>query len=173
MEICGQLAKEHSKKNTLGISEYIGKHAERYAILWNLFVHGDSQTQQRASWVVYTHFDFHPELFYPYREEAIQFLSLERHQAVQRALLKLLFLSPIDVDPGILVAKCFDFLYAPKVTVAPKMWSLKIIDRIAEENEDLYSELELAIQLNMNNATAGFKSAANKVLTKINKAKKV
>ena len=167
MNIADQLLKEHSKSNTQKIAKYISEDKQRYGQLWTILEDGKELLKQRAAWVVITHFEEFPLMFIPYREKAIEMLSLEIHQAMQRAFLKMLFNSPLPKDPGELVDKCFDFLNDLKITVAPKMWSMRIIDKVAKKEKDLYSELRLSLEKNLPQATAGFKSAAYKILTKI------
>ncbi len=167
MDMAKSLYNEHSKKNTLVLVNYIGKNKNRYSEMWSFLSSEDPILIQRSSWVVYTHFEHFPLMFLSYRNKAIKHLGNDRHQAVQRALLKPLFLSPLVKDPGELVDKCFNLLNDPRITVAPKMWSMKIIDKVAQKETDLYPELKLSIEKILPNATSGLKNAAHKILKKI------
>lgn len=142
----------------------------RYAELWNILTKSEAPVPQRAGWVFYTHIDDFPDLFKSIRNKAIEHLSNEIHQAVQRAICKMLFVSEIEGDPGVMVNKCFDLLNDPKITVAVKMYSIRILFRIGKIEKELFPELELCLQANMEYGTSGLKNISRKILTKIGKS---
>ena len=169
MDLVQQLLLEHTKKNTIAIVKYIDNDLGKYSELWKITSEGDPPLPQRAGWVFYTHIDDFPLLFRSIRKKAIEHLSNDIHQAVQRAICKMLYVSELDGDPGIIVTKCFDLLNDPKITVAVKMYSIRILYRIGKMEPELFPELELSLQANIEYGTAGLKNISKKILTKIKK----
>ena len=171
MDLAQQLLKEHSKKNTIVIANYIGTDISRYTALWKIMSNGKEPLPQRSGWVFYTHIDDHPEPFLFFRKKAIDLLFPNIHQAVQRAICKMLFVSPIVKDPGLLVSKCFDLVNDPAITVAVKMYSIRILFKVGKIEPDLLPELALSLEENFLYGTAGLKNVCRKILTKIEKTK--
>ena len=54
--------KEHSKRNTLDIVNYIGGNKKGFFEFRNLLLYGEAFVRQRAGWVLYHHLDGHSEV---------------------------------------------------------------------------------------------------------------
>ncbi len=71
------LRKEHSKRLTIRIGDYIGEDAIRFKEIVKLVLSGDPLIAQRASWVLGTHGEKFPHLFLPHLSELIPITGIE------------------------------------------------------------------------------------------------
>lgn len=172
MDLLHLLEKEHSKKQCDRIVRYIGDDSSRFAELMRLFLHGEYRINQRAAWPMSYCVRNYPALIRPYFKTLLQNLRKKGlHPAVVRNTLRIL--QDIDIPKahhGKLMNMCFDLLQEPQTPVAIKAFSLTVLGNLSAEYPDIRPELKLIIEEQWEQASAGFRSRARRVLKMIQKA---
>jgi len=169
MDIREALLQEHSKAMTLHITEYIGGSQQRFDKLMDLFLNDEYRVVQRSGWVVSHVGERYPKLMTPHIKACIAYLDNPPHDAVKRNILKVL--AQIDVPEehqGLLVDKCFKFLYDPKEPIATHVFAMQCIFEIGKKEPDLFYELKQILEENYENGSAGYKVRARRILKYIN-----
>jgi hypothetical protein len=165
MNIRDELIREHSKENALAIARYIGKDADRFAELIDLFLHDDVRVIQRSAWVVSKCADAHPSLLVPHLSAMIDNLQNNVQVVVKRNTLRVL--QNVEVPQelmGTLADVCFGYMENPKEPIAVKVFAMTNLYNICQKEPDLANELKLIIEQQLPYGSAGFKSRAKKIL---------
>ncbi len=164
------LDKEHSKANTVFMQQMIGPDESLFIELFELFINGNKQTQQRAAWVVRECFQKHAFLITPVLPRLIEKLKQNNlHDGVIRNILAILAeikdLSERLTEP--LLDYCFDKVQAQDVTIAIKVFAIENIYNATQQYPELKTELRIIIEDLLPYASAGFKSRGGKILKKL------
>jgi hypothetical protein len=88
------LSKEHSKRNTLAIVDYIGDDPTRLKELIAIFKTSDLRLIQRAAWPLSYIAEKHPKLITPHLGELLKLLNQPLHVAFRRNIFRFLRLMP-------------------------------------------------------------------------------
>lgn len=168
MNIEKELLKEHSKRQTTRIVEYIGASPTRFKVLVKAFLSGPYRVTQRAAWPLSYCVQAHPALIKPHLKSVLTMLDMkDAHGAVKRNILRLL--QDIEIPKklyGVVTDRCFSFL-DPKEPIAVKVFAMTVLSNIAKNEPDLKKELRIVIEDQLPYASAGFLSRARKVLSGI------
>ncbi len=168
MNIKEALLKEHSKTNTLKISNYIGSDAQLFAELMDCFLDDEWRLNQRAAWVVSHCADTYNDLILPHLEAMILNLDKEVHVAVKRNTLRVLQNVAIPEDLlGRLTNICFDALNSSETPVAIKVYAMTILANVCKIEPDLKQELYLVIEGQMPYGSPAFKSRGRRILKQL------
>jgi hypothetical protein len=169
MDILQSLKKEHSKKQTDRIVNYIGADKAKFGVLIGLFFKGEYRITQRAAWPLSNCVRNHPELIGPYFKSLLDNLQRKDiHVAVVRNTVRLLQDVTIPKKhQGRVMSICFDFIQSPGTPIAVKAFSLTILSNLATDYPDIRSELKLIIEEQWEYSTAAFRSRAKKILSKL------
>ncbi len=173
MDIRAALLEEHSKEQTLMITNYIGKSQKRFDQLMDLFLGDEYRVTQRAAWVVSHCADAYPKLIQPHLKRILD--NLERpnlHDAIKRNTLKAL--SEWDLPEELLgqaATISFDLLASPTEAIAIRVHAMTIIYNICHKEPDLADELRLLIEDGMEHGSAGFRSRGKRILKGLDKIK--
>lgn len=168
MNIKLQLEQEHSKENTLAITDYIGIDKARFAELMDLFFEGNNRIVQRSSWVVSHVADRHIHLLHPYIEKMVDNLNNPVHVAVKRNTVRIF--QDINIPDELLgkvADRCFTYLDDPKEAVAVRAFSMTVLYNICQKEPELKNELRLVIEEHIEYGSPGFKSRGKKILKKL------
>ena len=170
MDIKATLLREHSKANTMYITDYIGNSQQRFDILMDLFLHDEYRVVQRSSWVISFVAEKYPHLIMPHLNNVIASLENPPHVAVKRNILKVLASMEVPEEhQGILVDLCFKFLYDPKEAIAVHAFAMQVIFEIGKNEPDLFHELKQILEDNYESGSAGYKVRAKRILKYIYK----
>jgi len=165
MDIKKELLKEHSKRQTTKVVNYIGSDAERFKDLVKLFLEGPYRVTQRAAWPLSYCIEAHPHLIKPHMKLVLKMLDKEdAHDSVKRNVLR--FLQHIEIPRrfyGMLADRCF-MLMDPKEPIAVRVFAMTVLANIAKEEPDLKKELRIVIEDQMPFGSAEFLSRARKIL---------
>jgi len=170
MKIKEALLEEHSKNQTLMITNYIGSDTKKFKQLMQLFFCDDVLLNQRSAWVMWYCFEKTPSLITPFINKLVNNLKNNVHDAVKRNTLKVLI--EIDIPKklqGILCDICFDLLQTHETSIALKVYAMTVLKNICFLEPDLKNELKLVIEHQLPNSSAGYKSRAKRVLKEIDK----
>lgn len=170
MNIREELLKEHSKKQTTKIVNFIGNDAKKFKELMYLFFNDEYRVVQRSAWVVNNCAEAHHELIKPYLEKMIDYLQKPVHDAVRRNTVRIFqFIDIPKKLTGKVASVCFDLLQSKKEPVAVKVFSMTVLSKLCNKEPGLINELHLIIEAQLPYSTAGFKSRAKKVLKQLEK----
>ncbi len=165
MDIKNELLKEHSKKQTTKVVNYIGQDPSRFNSLIKIFLEGPYRITQRAAWPLSYCVSAHPPLIKPHMKSVLKMLDKQdAHVAVKRNILR--FLQDIEIPKrfyGSVTAKCFT-LMDPKEPIAVRVFAMTVLANIAKEEPDLKKELRIVIEDQLPYASAGYLARATKIL---------
>ena len=168
MDIKKELLKEHSKKQTTRLVNYIGNDPQRFKVLVSAFLDGPYRITQRAAWPLSYCVQDHPSLIKPHLKAVLKMLDKPAaHVAAKRNILR--FLQDIEIPKryyGLLADRCFT-LMDPEETIAVRVFAMTVLANIAKEEPDLRNELKIAIEDQLPYGSAGFLSRARKVLKQL------
>lgn len=166
MELEQQLSKEHSRKVTMRIVDWIGSSQSRFDELVRIFLNSEYRTVQRAAWPLSYCVQRHPVLVKKHLKKIINNLNKPGiHDAVKRNTVR--FLQGIDIPKalhGEVMDICFRYVSSPEEAVAIKAFSLTVLQNLAKHYPDIIPELKLVIEEQMPHATAAFRNRAGKIL---------
>ncbi len=170
MDIKAALLKEHSKKQSLMIANYIGSDQERFNELMDLFYNEEYRITQRAAWVISHCADKYIFLVQAHLPKMTAYMVKDGlHVSIRRNIVRTL--AKIEIPEalmGLVADACFGFLANPKETVAVKAFSMEILYQMCLKEPDLAHELIPLIEDNMAmNGTAGILSKGGKILRKL------
>ncbi|MEZ5041194.1 MAG: hypothetical protein R2828_14955 [Saprospiraceae bacterium] len=172
MDLLAAILSEHSKANTIAICQWIGADQDRFDSLMDLFLEGEYRVVQRAAWVVCEAALAHPSLIQPHLDALLHAMETPKHDAVLRNGLKIL--AEMDI-PAAYMGKAatisFDLFAAPKTPIAIKVHAMQVIANLCQYEPDLAEELKLLIEDHWEQASAGYKSRARRVLKQLEKRK--
>ncbi len=148
MDLKEALLKEHSKKQTQAIADFIGNSQPRFDALMKIFFSKDKLLVQRSAWVMSYCIEAYPKLIQKHYKKLLKKLEQPLlHDGVKRNTLKAIQDSTIPESlKGHVVAICFGFLYALNETIAVKAYSINILVRICTEYPELKTELYPLLQ---------------------------
>ena len=171
MNLKEEILKEHSKKQTLKIANYIGNDKKRFAELMHLFFANQYRVTQRAAWIVSNCFQKYPELLNTYLKPMIKNLEKENlHDAVKRNTLRILQFVSISKDlQGIAFQNCMNLFLLPDEAIAVKVFAMTVMANICKQEPELKNELILVIEEQMPYGSAAYKSRGTKILKLLNK----
>jgi len=165
MDIKKELLKEHSKRQTSKVVNYIGKDSKRFNSLIEIFLEGPYRVTQRAAWPLSYCVESHPALIKPHLKSVLKMLDKQdAHVAVKRNILR--FLQDIEIPKqfyGTVTDRCFK-LMDPKEPIAVRVFAMTVLANITKEEPDLKKELRIVIEDQLPYASAGYLSRARKVL---------
>lgn len=168
MDIEKLLLREQSRSNTDFLIEVLRVKSELFTEFWRIMMRNEDPVSRRSAWVVDCFTEYHPE----YIENRIEELSVHlpdfKSDGLKRHSMRMLSRSKLPVENlGVLVDISFRWLQSPAESVAVKMYCVTILDRVTLIYPEFKSELRDIIEIQLNEATPGFKSIARKVLKRL------
>lgn len=171
MNVISELEKEHSKSQAQKIADWAALSDENTSAFINVFLNSDYRINQRAAWSLGILGVEHYKRIEPYLGVLIENLKKKGlHDAVKRNTVR--FLQEIEIpEPlmGTLADICFKYLANPKEAVAIKVFSMSVLLNLTKRFPDMKNELQLLIEEQIEEGTAGFKSRGVKVLKALDK----
>ncbi len=168
MDIRQTLLSEHSKAVTHRVVQYVGADPDKMAGLMALFFAGEYRVTQRAAWAVGEIGAQSPALIAPYLETMIDHLNTPVHDAVKRNTVRIFRDLPVLPESllGKLTTSCFNLLTDPKEPIAVKVFCIRILARVCEQEPGLWDELQLVLEDGLPHSSVAYRSAAMDVLKK-------
>lgn len=170
MILRSEILKEHSKRQTLFIVNYIGDDPVKFKELVRLFLSGEYRVTQRAAWVLSDCIEAHPKFLSSCLKALILNLEKENlHDAVKRNTLRVLQNASIPEElQGRLYNICMQYLYSDEA-IAIQVFAMTVVANIVKQHPDLAVELKTLIESRLEESSAGFKARARKVLKQLKK----
>lgn len=128
---------------------------------------GNDKERKRACWILHHVSDRRPEVFYMKEKMMIDQLERTETQAEIRFILRYYSkyrLPRHQEREGLLTDYCFKVLMTPHDSVAPRVYSMSVLHKLAMRYPELAHELEASIRWALENGSAGMISRGNKVL---------
>jgi hypothetical protein len=170
MNLRDALLREHSKRQTTMLVQWIGNDQRRFAELIELFLSDEYRVVQRAAWVLGDCARLYPELLSGHLMTIVDNLfRSDLHDAVKRNTVR--FLKEIEIPEnfqGKVVEICFRFISAPEEAIAVKAFSMQVLFKLSKQHPDLKPELTLLIEEQMPYASVGLRSCGSKILKVLN-----
>ena len=165
-----QLIAHHSKENAQALAAWVGEDPDRFAEVWKEMREGKPPLPQRLAWVVDFITQEYPEQGLPFRKEAIELLQRPYHNAVHRALSKMLSKLPIDEEEdGRLYDLCLSYIGNPRIHVAIQVHCMEIAWNIAKPYPELCQELWKVIDAHWEEGSAGYQARGRRIRKKMEK----
>lgn len=173
MNILTILQKEHSKKVSIAVANWIGNDSNRFAALIAIIVGNEKDIANRAAWVLPSINDKHIDaLIQPHLKELIPLLGKPVHDGIKRNIVRLLQFTSIPQKlQGITLEHCFQLLNNPKEAVAIRVFAMTVLYNLTLQEPDLAHELYDCIEMYMEGALPAYKSRGGKILKALNKLK--
>ena len=128
---------------------------------------GNDKERKRASWILHHVSDRRPEVFYVKEKVMIDQLERTETQAEIRFILRYYSkyrLPRHQEREGLLTDYCFNVLMTPHDSVAPRVYSMSVLHKLAVRYPELAHELETSIRWALETGSAGMISRGNKIL---------
>lgn len=167
MKLREAILEEHTKANTVKITQWIGSNQQRIAELMQLFMNDEYRVVQRAAMIVSYVAKAQPELMKPYISQLSQRLGdTHTHIAVKRNILRIFQEAELpEAIHSDLMNTCFDAIADPVEAIAVRAFALGILGRLSVIYPEIKNEIRLVIEdVLSQNPTAAFRSRAKKVL---------
>jgi hypothetical protein len=171
MNIEFEILKEHSKRQTLKITRWIGDDESRFAELMKLFLSGEDVVVQRSAWIVSLCGERYPSLIKPWILKLVKRAGEKNvHDAVKRNVVRVLqYVEIPHAQQGRVANLCFDFLQDLKAPISVKAFSMTVLVNIAQHEPDLKHEIALVVEQMLPFGSAGIQSHGKKVLKQLAK----
>ena len=153
------------------IIKYIGNNPDRFAALIEVVLENDDTSSKYASWMISHCMKGQPSIILPHVADLIQNLGKPgRNDSVLRSTVKALSIIEIP-EPlqGHALQHCFDLLLNPKIIVSIQVHAMQTAFNISQNEPDLLKELQLVIEDNLENGSAGYQSRGRSILRQIAK----
>ncbi len=161
-----ELMREHSKRNIVRLTRWVGNDPRRLASLMELVLNGESTVARRASWVMSVCIEHAPSLAGPWIRPLFNILSDDRsHPAIMRnAMRSLQFVDIPSRTRGRIVDLCINILRSVRSEIAVQAYAMTVLYNVVVKEPDLRDEIILVIEPLLEFGTAGVRSRARKVL---------
>lgn len=167
MDIRAEILKTHSKANSEAVAAWVGNDAQRMQQLMHIFMHDEYKVVQRAAHAIGKIGDKHPQHIERHIDELVKRMKDPGvHVAVKRNVIRVLqYVAIPEHLHADVMNTCFDLLADAKETVAVRVFSMSVLDKLSKNYPDIRQELTaiLTDQLEQG-CSAGFRSRASKIL---------
>lgn len=172
MDFRTQLLKEHSKKNSLLIVDYIQGDQAKFDAFMNCFFTDEYRVNQRSAMVLSACFDKQPFLVEKHLERLIKNLEkADLHVALKRNTVRIL--QDVQVPKKFessLFDSCLGYIIDPTETIAVKAFAMKVCVNICKIYPELKQEVIPAIEDTMSHSESmGIRSRGNAMLKQLHK----
>jgi len=169
-----EILKEHSKKQAVLISDYIGNDKKRFDALVELFFDEEPLVVQRSAWVIGHCADNYADIVVPYLTRFIEYAKNDPpHVAVKRNVVRVMQTCSIPEDiEGPAYDLCWNFSNSTKEDIAVRAFSLRVLYRIAERYPELIEEVISVADGFSQSESKGLLSCGRNVVRQLDKLKK-
>jgi hypothetical protein len=169
LDLEAEILREHSKRQTVRIAQWIGADKKRFRQLMELLLHGEPIITQRAAWILSECSDHYPFLVIPWIPPLLKKMKEEGvHNALKRNVVRLLQCVDIPrAQLGPVASICFEYLNAADAPVAVKANAMTVLQKIAEREPDLTHELHTSIEIMLPHVGAALGARGKMVLKQL------
>jgi hypothetical protein len=168
MKLEDLLLREQSRANTDQVINIVMAKPEVFEELWKMVLLNKDPLSRRAAWAADYCAGNRPEFISSRIEELSANVPGFSSDGLKRHALRMLSRSPLpEENLGILADACFNWLQSPSESVAVKMYSMVILHRISENIPEIKRELYDIIEIQLHEATPGFRNIGGKIMKKL------
>ena len=162
------LLKGTGRAHTDMLCEALEQNPALFDELVSIYLANEDPASRKAAWAVDLYLERHPECMQHYIEDMVLLLEHPSHDAIKRHTLRMLMRLPLPVrELGTLMNICFGWLVSPREPVAPKVYSMEILYRLALIYPELRNELSATINMLQQEGTAGLVARGRQILKKL------
>lgn len=162
------LLREQSRENTNQMIEIVMARPELFDELWTILLQNNDPLSRRAAWAADYCAEINPAFLDGKLEDLAKQVSGFKHDGLKRHSLRILARSPLPIEnAGLLMDICFLWLESAQESVAVKMYSMMILFRISLLEPDISRELYDIIEIQIPEATPGFRNIGKKIMKKL------
>lgn len=143
-----------------------------YKNLMEIALYDSNKKSWRAAYLIDKINDSFPELLFPYLQEMIDQVRIEKSSGKKRHFLKLISLNELNKNQqGFIFDFCIETLKSAKEPAAVRVHAMQILHNIALNEIELIPEILLIIKDELeNHSTAGIDSRGKKIIATLKKA---
>lgn len=168
MDLKKALLADRTKEYYETLAKQIGYDKILLGKLVELVNSDDALISNRAAWVISKCADQNITLLKPHISNLILALRNAKSDGVKRNTLRVLQDMNIpSKHHGILVDKCFQIMESKKEAIAIKVFAMTVLSNVCNDIPELKNELRILIEDQLPYGSAGFRSRANKILSKL------
>lgn len=167
------LTKEHSKRTTDMIINYVANNKKRFKELMDLLLGEDVLMVQRASWPLSYIAKKQPNLLAPYWQMLLEELPRSKHVAFNRSVFRSLSLVanlPNEIH-GRVINECMDTITNINKPTASRVYAMYTMANMVKLYPDLRDELILRVEPFLNHALPSMVAGTRTVLKQMQKIK--
>lgn len=154
------------------VTDAVEQRPELFPDLVAIYLANQEPASRVAAWAVDLCVERHPEWIHPYLGTMARALPSFGHDALKRHTLRMLMRLPLpqdEVDLGILVSTCFEYIVSPKEAAAQKVYAMEVLYRVTLLEPDLKQELIDSISWRLSEESAGFRNRGLKIIKKLSR----
>lgn len=171
MNIREALTREHSKRNTTAIVNYIGQNEERFAELMTIFKTADYRLIQRAAWPVSYIAETDASLLLPYWKELFEIAQTQVHPSFKRNLLRTLRV--LDTIPqnihSEVIEMCMQVIPDGNEPAAVRAFAIHIMGKLLAHYPEFAGELSALLEPLLQHDLPSIRSSSKHVLKLVSK----
>lgn len=162
------LEERYSKETIMSIAQFLTENQEEIAPYLQIMKDGEAGISQRAAWAFGHAGIADPIIVSGHMPTLLAMLENPKHQSISRNIYRVMQVVEVpDEYEGALYDLCIRDLIDPKQPIAVKCFGMTTAFNICKKYPELQPELKLVIEENLENASAGYKSRARKILPKL------
>ncbi len=167
------LTREHSKRTTDFIVNYVGNNKKRFKVLMDLLFGNDLLMVQRASWPLSYIASNEPELITPYWNQLLDELPQCKHVAFHRSIFRSLSVVPNLPHEihGRVVDVCMESITDMNKPTASRVYAMYTMINMVKLYPDFKEELILRVEPLLNHELPSIVAGARAVLKQMQKIK--
>ena len=168
------------RSNRDELAEKVLNNEELYILLFELMGDINNKSSERAAWIFEIVSLKKTECLIKHKHLFVELLPIIKLDSVIRSVSKVCSVSTqqhITSEKPLFTSKeldriinaCFDWLIHPKLKVAPKVHAMQTLFNLRNEQQWISTELLQTLELNISEASAGYKSRAKKLILALKK----
>lgn len=173
MNIEEALTKEHSKRLTNAIVNYIGDSPKRFKELMAIFKTNNPMLIQRAAWPLGFIADTQPQLIVPHLGALLELLHLPLHDAYKRNVFRMLRIIPNipTKHHGNVIEHCMQAITDHNQPGAIRAFAIHVMAILTMQYPDLAHEFKATLETLVDHPLPALRSSSKKALNKISNVK--
>ncbi|HPG33015.1 MAG: hypothetical protein H6542_01905 [Lentimicrobiaceae bacterium] len=164
-ELKNILLQEQSRANTDLVVRIIMAHPALFDTLWSFMFKNEDPLSRRAAWAADYCAEINPEFLINKIGRLSSGLVNFSSDGLKRHALRMISRSDLPKDElGILADTCFNWLQSDNESIAVKVHCMVILKKISDNIPEIRRELYDIIEIQMNEASSGFRNTGKKIL---------
>ncbi len=173
MNLKKELIREHSKRLTVKIINYVSDDQKRFDELLRYFFSKDEIISSHAAWAMSYCGQEHPQLLKKHLPKMISNLKKKVHPAIKRNTMRVM--EKIEIPEklqGKAFEACLELITSANETIAVKAFAMGVAANICKEQVDLIPEFKMIITSQEMTDSPAIKNRIKKILLSLNKTAK-